>query len=199
MKWPSLLLLPLAFIAGEAAALEKCLGADGKVSYSDRPCAAGAKRSSVGGGSFGDATVEYYDVGGPGAHLAHTDWYLSYRNTARGIPGGGCQVGDVTTRLDLKVRMPRWNPPAGADPQAVSNWSRYISALEVHESGHLQHGRDLESSFKRTAAAIKAASCGEVDRMLRQRFDAMVKDAQALDVQYDAQTNHGATQGAHYP
>ena len=81
----------------------------------------------------------------------------------------------------------------------VANWSRYLSALEVHENGHLQHGRDLDSNFTRAALAIKAANCAEVDRMLRQRFDAMVKDAQALDVQYDARTNHGATQGAHYP
>jgi predicted secreted Zn-dependent protease len=190
---------PVGFLlSGNAAALEKCVGADGKVSYSDRGCAAGAKRSSVGGGSFSEAKIEYYDVAGPGPHLAHANWYLSYQNTVSST-GGACKVNKIATKLDLKVRMPRWNAPASADPKLVAGWNRYVGALEVHENGHLQHGRDMEANFKRAAMAISAANCGDVERQLRQRFDAMIKDASALDVQYDAQTRHGATQGAHYP
>ena len=182
--------------SGNAFPLEKCIGPDGRVTYSDRGCAAGAKKTTVGGGSFGEAAIEYYDVGAPGGHAAHSTWYVTYRYRPRSVPGGGCTVQSVDTKLSLKVRMPRWNAPANADPKLLEHWNRYLGALEVHENGHLQHGRDLAGNFKRAALATRARDCGDLERSLRQRFDAMVKDAAALDVQYDAQTNHGATQGA---
>jgi hypothetical protein len=192
-----LLLLALAF-PGAVFALEKCVGADGKVTYSDRGCAAGVKRSSVGGdASLTDATMEYYDVASPGGHTAYTSWNLSYRYTNRSVPGG-CKVDTVTTRLDLKVRMPRWTPAAGTSADLDARWGRYISALQVHEAGHVQTGRDFDSNFKRAAMGLSAADCGALDSALRAQFNSFLKQANARDKDYDAQTQHGATQGAYF-
>ena len=190
--------------------MEKCVGADGKVTYSDSGCAAGAKANSMGGSpSLADAQFEYYDVEGrdAGSLLASANarsgggfhgagsWYLSYQFRARSVPGG-CGVGDLTTKLDLKVRLPRWSPPPDAAPGLVAGWQRYLSALSVHEAGHLQTGRDFETAFKRAAAGVTAADCGSVGAALRARFDSLLEQARQRDRDYDAQTNHGATQGA---
>jgi predicted secreted Zn-dependent protease len=180
-----------------ALALEKCVGTDGKVTYSDTRCATGAKRSTVSGGaSIGDARLEYYDVSTPGGHAAHASWQLSYQYRSRPLSGGSCAVDSVTTKLELKVSMPRWTPSAQAAPDLVTRWSRYLSALEVHENGHLQTGRDFESNFKRTAMATTAANCSTLDGALRATFDSLLKQAKARDIDYDAQTGHGAMQGA---
>ena len=197
MKWPSALALAAALLLSRGAdALEKCVGHDGKVTYSDHGCASGAQKKSLGGASLDGAQMEYYDVQAPGGHMGRTDWNLSYRYTTRSI-AGGCGVDSVTTKLELKVRMPRWNGAAGS-PDLASRWSRYLSALEVHEAGHVQNARDFESNFRRAASAMTAGDCGSLGSALRAQFDSMLKQANARDVDYDAQTNHGATQGAFF-
>ncbi len=184
----------LAAVCTPAKALQKCIGADGRVTYSDRGCASGDRQKNLGGASLDGVTLEYYDVSAPGGHQGHTDWYLSYQFRTHPVPGG-CGVESVTTKLDLKVRLPRWR---GAQPSADfdARWTRYLSALEVHEAGHVQTGRDFESNFRKAALATSAPDCGALGGAVRSRFAAMLKQAQARDVEYDAETGHGATQGA---
>src|SRR5205814_8518882 len=81
------LALALLLAAAPAAfAVEKCIGADGKVTYSDHGCAGAAKRSIVGvDTSLGDARIDYYDVSSPGGELAHAQWYLSYTYRPRSV------------------------------------------------------------------------------------------------------------------
>jgi len=106
----------LAALPLPCSALEKCIGPDGKVSYSDRPCPGGAKSTSVGADpSLTGAQIEYYEVSAPGGHTARADWYLSYTYRTRSA-SSGCTVESVSTKLDLKVRMPRWTPPATSSP-----------------------------------------------------------------------------------
>lgn len=188
--------IPLLTASGAALALEKCVDADGKVNYSDRPCPAGAKRATIGGdSSMAGVPIEYYDVQSPGGHRGQASWYLSYTYRSRSTPGG-CAVESVVTKLDLKVRLPRWSPSAGASRELSARWDRYMDALRVHENGHLQTGRDLESSFKSAAAGIMTADCGALDAALRASFDSLLRQANQRDKDYDAQTGHGATQGA---
>jgi predicted secreted Zn-dependent protease len=173
------------------------VGADGKVNYSDRPCPAGAKRTAVGGdSSMAGAQIEYYDVQAPGGHQGHTSWNMSYTYRSRSAPGGGCGVESVTTKLDLKVKLPRWSQTAGTSSELAGRWDRYLDALRVHENGHLQTGRDLENNFKRAASGIVTAECGALDAALRTSFDSLLRQANQRDKDYDAQTGHGATQGA---
>jgi predicted secreted Zn-dependent protease len=187
----------LAVIATPARALEKCVGADGKVHYSDRPCPAGAKRTAIGGdSSMTGVQMEYYDVQAPGGHQGHASWSMSYTYRSRSAPGGGCGVESVATRLDLKVKLPRWSQAAGTSSELAGRWDRYMDALRVHENGHLQTGRDLESNFKRAASGIVTADCGALDAALRASFDSLLRQANQRDKDYDAQTGHGATQGA---
>jgi predicted secreted Zn-dependent protease len=194
-----LIVAGLAF-AAQAPALEKCVGADGKVTYSDRGCGTGAKKASIASGSgasLAGAQMEYYDVAAPGGHMGRADWRLSYQLTTRTVPGG-CAVASVNTKLELKVRLPRWTPAQGAPAELQQKWARYIAALEVHEAGHLQTGRDFEANFRRTASGMTAADCGSLGTALRSQFDSMLKQANTRDLDYDAQTRHGATQGAYF-
>ena len=185
-------------LSGQCLALEKCVGADGKVTYSDKPCAAGAKRSSVGPDvSAADVRFEYYDVSAPGGHMGRTDWHLSYKYTRRAMPTG-CQVASLDTQLDLKIRMPRWTPTSGAAPDQISRWQRYQSALLGHEYGHVQNARNTEASFRRAALAARTADCGSLDATVRSLFETSIQQGNAADRAYDDQTRHGATQGASF-
>ena len=140
--------------------------------------------------------VEYYDVAAPAGHPGTASWNLSYKYTARVPSEGGCAVQTITTALDLKLRMPRWTPASDASAALVSRWQRYLGALEAHEQGHLQHGRDFERAFLAASRGLRAASCDALSALLRARFDELLEQARRRDADYDAQTRHGATQGA---
>jgi len=198
------------FLSVEAAALEKCVGAGGKTTYSDSACPSGAKRSALGGdAALADAQIEYYQVqgsdygsllasmnaNGPNGFHGFTTWYLNYEYRTRS-GAAGCAVDSVTTRLDLKVKLPRWAPPGNAASGLGERYDRYLTALRIHEDGHLQTGRDFESNFKRSALALSAPDCGALDSALRAQFDQLLKQANARDKNYDTNTGHGATQGA---
>ncbi|MEA3195004.1 MAG: hypothetical protein QOD26_3337 [Betaproteobacteria bacterium] len=188
-------------LSGEALALEKCVGADGKITYSDKACPAGAKRAAMAGAPAGSTVpieMEYYDVSGPGGHRGTAWWKVGYKYTPKPQRDGSCAADTVTTELSLKIRMPRWTPQSGASAAVVTKWQVYLSALEVHEQGHLQQGRDLESSFLGAVRGMRAADCGTLQSAVRARYDALFEQAKQRDLEYDKQTKHGATQGASF-
>ena len=45
------------------------------------------------------------------------------------------QLTDI--RFSLIVKLPAWNPPNGAPPNHVAEWERFLTALRVHEIGHV--------------------------------------------------------------
>ena len=211
--WPAAVLLGALLAPVAAQALNKCVGADGKVSYSELPCATNAKAATLGGGSAtGLATTPnttYYDVSGAsydavlaglragssGPHFARADWRLSYDVRWRQGPSG-CAVTDVRTTLQLGVRLPRWTPPPGAPGELVARWERFIAALKVHEEGHLANGRGAERETKAALATLSAPDCGSLDARAKERFQRIIDAYNARDAEYDRATGHGRTQGA---
>jgi predicted secreted Zn-dependent protease len=215
----ALLLAPLP----PAVALEKCVSPDGRISYSEQPCAAGAKRAPIGRGTSSvvntpgaalstytppaEVRVNYYDVQGgdynsvlgslmSGREFAgKTDWLLSYKYQPR-VEAGACKAESVTTKLALSMTLPRWLPPSGAAADLIGRWERFMSALRVHEEGHVQDARNLESGAKRALLALSSSNCGALDSAMRAKFDQLLEQGRARDRDYDQQTGHGKTQGA---
>lgn len=219
LSFLALLLAPLP----PAAALEKCVAPDGRITYGEQPCATGSKRAPIGRGASSvvntpggasatytppaEVRVNYYDVQGgdynsvlgsmmSGREFAgKTDWLLSYKYQPR-MEAGACKVESVTTKLDLSMTLPRWLPPPGAAGDLVARWERFMSALRVHEEGHVQDARDLESAAKRALLALSSANCGALGAAMRARFDQLLEQGRARDRAYDQQTGHGKTQDA---
>jgi predicted secreted Zn-dependent protease len=49
---------------------------------------------------------------------------------------GGCTLREVRVSVHAEIVLPRWTPPADADSSVVTEWTRFIAALETHEAGH---------------------------------------------------------------
>lgn len=149
----------------------------------------------------------YYDVRGGdvksllaalnarGPHHGRTDWKLSYKFSWR-QGAGVCRAESVSTGLELVMTLPRWSASAGATADLASRWERYVTALRLHEEGHLEHGRGAERDFKAAAASLSAPDCAALDLAMRERFASILSDYQARDKAYDARTEHGKLQGA---
>ena len=123
-----------------------------------------------------------------GEHAAETTWYVSW--TFQPDASGTCQATGVSTRIT--VTFPHWTPPVGTSPALVADWDRFVAALATHEEGHVQI---VQSGVPNIAPAIASGGCqtantaaGAVMTQIQQQSDA-----------YDAQTNHGASQGAVFP
>jgi predicted secreted Zn-dependent protease len=115
------------------------------------------------------------------AFVAFTDWEVHWART-----GDGPRV-----RFHAVVTLPRWRPPPFVGAELVERWARFHDALVVHERGHVDIGL--------AAARALAAELGDAPRNARDWASvtrAVVAPYLDAERRYDAQTKHGAAQGA---
>jgi predicted secreted Zn-dependent protease len=110
-------------------------------------------------------------------------------------PGHGkfiCDLAGATVTLKVTVIFPRWNPPLNASPELVTKWTKYVEVLAFHEGHHVD---SVNARYKTVETAIKGATCLTADAAARKALDPIYK----YDIDYDAATNHGETEGARFP
>ena len=167
-----------------------------------------ATRADAAGVAPSGVTLRYFEVQGNdfdtllaalnanGGFHGKAEWKLSYRYQPKRA-GRVCSLQSVSTQLDLSMTLPRWTPPPGASANLHGRWTRYVSALRVHEEGHLQIGRDFDTSLKKSLAVIRAR-CDQLDGRLKEIFATLLAQHQKRDIDYDRDTAQGRTQGAEF-
>jgi predicted secreted Zn-dependent protease len=147
--------------------------------------------------SIPDTDMEYYDVSGSSAQEIRDNLNKSHSNG--GLDGHtgwnvswGSRGADCTLDTRLRVRLPRWLPPADADPALILHWNTYAGSLARHEQGHVQLARQ---GFAKMQQTLQGSTCAEADAKL----NAVLNEMRQADQRYDAETNHGVTQGAKFP
>jgi predicted secreted Zn-dependent protease len=158
---------------------------------------------------FPNATVLYYDITGSTAEELRTQLDILRPSDPNGHrydavyrwsikwkwPGYGqspCQLHKATASYEIVVVFPRWIPPKNTSPELIAKWEDYIYALAEHEKGHVDH---IVNNYQVVIDAIKSADCYTADSEARSALECLKK----YDDEYDAITDHGATQGARFP
>jgi predicted secreted Zn-dependent protease len=121
---------------------------------------------------------------------ATTDWFIRWN-----WPGYGtstCNLSAAIISHDIKVIFPRWIPPEDASPELIAKWANYSKLLAEHEKGHVD---SVLKNFPDVVNAIKSATCETADSVGNE----LLNQIRQLDIDYDAHTRHGATQGAIFP
>lgn len=154
--------------------------------------------------------IRYYDVSGrtvaqiresgrrvapldpvTGAPVAgYTRWHLDW--DAPDGPDGRCLLDQAEVTLHVVVMLPRLADTDDAPPAIVRQWSRFITALEAHEATHARIAHEGREAMLR---AIRRADCATAP-------EAAAEAAAALDrwsADYDEATEHGLTEGVHFP
>ncbi|HST24710.1 MAG TPA: DUF922 domain-containing protein [Gaiellaceae bacterium] len=127
----------------------------------------------------------------------HIDWRYSYSQ-----PAGKCSLvrTNVTVTVTVTYIFPMWHPGTGAASGLAARWSRYMTALRRHESGHANDAIATGHRILRDIDGLApAASCTALGSRADTVANADIKRANAWDVSYDRRTDHGATQGAVFP
>lgn len=156
-----------------------------------------------------NANIVYYDISGSSedelrAQLntlgpigydgyrgdAITDWFIRWSWPGYGTSSCDLSVADIS--YEIKVVFPRWIPTGDASPDLITKWAAYTKLLAEHEKGHVD---SVLENFPTVVDAIKGATCETADSV----GNKFLNQIRQLDIDYDAETQHGATQGARFP
>lgn len=161
----------------------------------------------------GHTTVVYYDVHGRtfeevrgdlrrlGPKVGGRNFFAEARSPMQWrwrvdrVGSSYCAIRDVTVLVNAQITLPRWTPPADADPALVAEWKRFMAALEEHEAGHkdisARAGRDIVrrlSGYSDICSIINTRA-NELARSITERAVIEQRD-------FDAATRHGLDRGA---
>ena len=163
-------------------------------------------------GVTGRTTVVYYDIHGRtveelradmerlgpkidgDSYVGETGSPMRWGWRTRSMGGASCTIHDVTVSLDAQITLPRWTPPADAEPGLAAEWKRFVDAVEAHEAGH----KDISAKAAREIidrVQGLTASCSQIEVRGNDIARSIVERAHEQQQAYDAETRHGLTQG----
>jgi predicted secreted Zn-dependent protease len=148
----------------------------------------------IAGATEGDLRAEM-NVKGPVGYDGYkgdatTKWFIRWT-----WPGFGtffCTLNAASVSYQITVIFPRWKPPANEPPALITKWTNYASAVAEHEKGHVDF---VVANYPSVLTAIQRATCETAEAAAQ----AALQPIRQHDIDYDAETNHGATQGARFP
>ncbi len=164
-------------------------------------------------------TVEYYNVSGADARavraslnrngpISGTDgkrydavarWNVAWRDQ-HNIANGRCAITSASTEVEATITFPRLQTDAATPEALKASFADYADKLMLHEKGHVQNAIDIA---KRIETGIRElppeATCALLAAAANKLGHALIKEANQADIDYDARTQHGRTQGVKFP
>ncbi|HEY7268257.1 MAG TPA: DUF922 domain-containing protein [Dehalococcoidia bacterium] len=114
--------------------------------------------------------------------------------------GAACSLANATIDVSIDVRLPRLSDAAVIAPDILDRWQAYAAALEAHEMGHVDRESAVIDGLKDAfESAGPASDCSSLGDALNSLGNDYVQQVRIADAAYDAETNHGQTQGAVFP
>jgi predicted secreted Zn-dependent protease len=163
-------------------------------------------------GVTGRTSVSYYDVHGStfdelradmrrlgpkvdgSSFVGETRSPMQWRWRTEPIGGASCAIREVTVFVNAQITLPRWTPPADTEPGLVTEWQRFLAALETHEAGHKDISAKAASAIIERVRGLSGV-CSQLSTRANDIARAIVERASAEQTAYDASTRHGVTQG----
>lgn len=130
---------------------------------------------------------------------ARADWFVkwSYRHVKT---SNQCKIGSLKTSVDVTLTYPQWTPPPQVSRSLITEWQRYLSALQIHEKGHENNGIAAGKEISQVLSQLPAySSCQQLDAIVNSTAQTVIKRYNQKDLDYDHATKHGYTQGAVFP
>jgi predicted secreted Zn-dependent protease len=130
---------------------------------------------------------------------AVTKWFVNWRYKYNNS-GKDCGIASATTEVKVTITMPRLKDEDTAPPALRQAFDTYTANLMVHEKGHGKIGIDIARRIEDGIVKLPAEpSCERMGQVANDFGRKLIKEANQQDIDYDAQTRHGATQGARFP
>jgi len=125
---------------------------------------------------------------------SRTSWELNWHYHWTENSDGKCKIDQVSVELDSKITLPTL---VNATVDQQNHFNNYLLSLRTHELGHVGFGRQAAYAIDGAIKALpELASCKALDAAANATATQLLSDYQLKEIQYDATTNHGKTQGA---
>ncbi len=138
-----------------------------------------------------DIASEHFD--------ASTKWYIQWQYHYQPVTNG-CYLTKVDVKVDITYHFPEWSDYALADDGLKHHWDTYMEHLKTHERGHAENGVAAAVAIERALTALPAMqSCEDLASTADNIAYKVIAEHNTKDINYENETNHGATQGATFP
>jgi predicted secreted Zn-dependent protease len=130
---------------------------------------------------------------------AVTHWHIAWRYTYRDS-AGRCEIATASTHVDISYAFPRLATNGSAPSALRRAFGDYLERLLVHEKGHAQTAIDIGKRIEDGIRTLPPAPMCSALRVIANNLGhSLIEEANRIDVEYDARTDHGRTQGARFP
>jgi predicted secreted Zn-dependent protease len=102
--------------------------------------------------------------------------------------------------VQVTFTLPQWEPPPAASKELIDQWNAYLDALQQHENGHREIGVAAGQAIYQALGRLPSYdACDALERAADAACQQILDQHRQQELDYDQATNHGATQGAHFP
>lgn len=135
-----------------------------------------------------------------GEHFeGHTEWEVTWAYAYR-QNGGGCAAGQAEVLVEIHILLPEWEPPRQAPEALVSKWDEFRRALRAHEEGHGQIAVEAAEQIYEALSNLPVyPTCEGLEKAADELGENLLESHRRREKAYDAESNHGRNQGAHFP
>ncbi len=132
-------------------------------------------------------------------YYARTDWHLGgnwyWKPSTR-----GCAVDHGEVSIQITMTLPALADQAAAPANVKTRWTHFIENTITHESGHVKIALQGAREYQRDLGNYPpAADCDVLKSQLQDLFERSFDSIDQKNVNYDAETRHGVSQGAVFP
>jgi predicted secreted Zn-dependent protease len=124
----------------------------------------------------------------------YTVWRIDWHFRWKSLSNGFCALESVNTKLTTTMTLPKLRKTRVA---VVNEFNTFLDALTVHEEGHKQISRkgalDIDTAISQLPPQ---PDCKTLEFKANNVGNAIVERAKTEQIEYDAATEYGCTQGA---
>ena len=136
---------------------------------------------------------------GASTYDALTNWWTNFAYNYYAKSSGLCALKDVAVGEHITFEFPQWSNTVNAEAGLNSKWQTYMSNLTTHEHGHRDLALQYSSTLYSGLVNFPDTNCGSIVQSANDYGNGIIASLNQVEANYDAQTNHGATQGATFP
>jgi predicted secreted Zn-dependent protease len=128
------------------------------------------------------------------ARFAYTDWKVTWK--WKKLADGLIDPDSVELACVANVLLPELDSNATVSPELRSAWDGFIERTRKHELNHVSHVEQRAPEIYKRLRAAAWQSGGLSGKRASEIVSEVVADIKAMDRRYDAETDHGRTEGA---
>ena len=135
-------------------------------------------------------------AGLPAEFASETSYNLTWQYGYVAVDGQHCAVTNPKVGLHINMVLPDWQQSSAAANGFAPSWQSFITSLVTHENGHVALDKQYAATLLSDVQNQPPMDCSSIVSTVQAIAEHDVTLLNQANDNYDALTDHGATQGA---